>query len=855
MNLSRIKLKKVFSLYLLVFVILVLIGCQPTEKPKYTVTFDSDGGRAVESQVVEKGKFAVKPETDPEKLDYLFEYWMDSAGDEFIFETTPIESDVTLKAFYTENTSTLTLIEQDIQALEAEFRISDYQLNLIRRGSVNRSTVTWSTTSQYLTTTGYVIPLLPGDTTETAVMRGRFTLKGETVVRDFVVDLTGKKDVVIETVRWVEFKNLTTEYEVANGSLNLYFEKDGNVPYVNVVDFLGLLEGFVDPEVDFEVTYEGDAVELYYQYTDEDSLEVYDLRVTIDAETNLITTNDPGFYWAYIYSTATNYGRHIEYDRDNPDAHSYEGSDVIYDLNKYNLDITTYNDQVLMPYYIANQLFAGSSYYNVYYNQDYLYGIYGTPDEGSTEYTSIRSSSLNGKEIPADLLVHTFNMLAFNMDNFYGLREIMEVETYYDLLFTKRNRLFDKDPAVVDQAIASLLMVDIDEPHTSYGYPSYFNNSTWGGPSVSSLSDYGMRFVTWYYNGYIAVDDAIEAKWGRGGIASNAWAASSPNRPAFWFLDDETVVVILDSFRTQDIQESSTHTDEYVSELMGVDNLLPTVNGNKFFYINNSDKKDNLMEVLVKGVDASYVDTYAALLVADGYTLASGIYSKTVGAATYSVQLDFNETYQLFYVGITNKARNIAKPNIINLVKGDSAVYMEMVLEKASQEKPGLTRALLDLTWNTGGNVGALYRVLGFITDQPFRVSSIDGNTGGSSSSFVYIDGVPTYAHLNWGLLISPLTFSAANSMATIFMENELGVIIGKTSGGGASSITPILLPNGTAFTMSSNNISAYRTGTGTEADPYVYNHNEFGITPDFEVEMTNIFNNQVLLDILNSLD
>ena len=255
------------------------------------------------------------------------------------------------------------------------------------------------------------------------------------------------------------------------------------------------------------------------------------------------------------------------------------------------------------------------------------------------------------------------------------------------------------------------------------------------------------------------------------------------------------------------------------------------------------------------GVDASYVDTYAALLVADGYTLASGIYSKTVGAATYSVQLDFNETYQLFYVGITNKARNIAKPNIINLVKGDSAVYMEMVLEKASQEKPGLTRALLDLTWNTGGNVGALYRVLGFITDQPFRVSSIDGNTGGSSSSFVYIDGVPTYAHLNWGLLISPLTFSAANSMATIFMENELGVIIGKTSGGGASSITPILLPNGTAFTMSSNNISAYRTGTGTEADPYVYNHNEFGITPDFEVEMTNIFNNQVLLDILNSLD
>src|SRR5690606_26298053 len=173
------------------------------------------------------------------------------------------------------------------------------------------------------------------------------------------------------------------------------------------------------------------------------------------------------------------------------------------------------------------------------------------------------------------------------------------------------------------------------------------------------------------------------------------------------------------------------------------------------------------------------------------------------------------------------------------------------MLDEILEEQPFVRNIVLDLTWNTGGNVGALYRVVGFITDQPFRVSSIDGDTGGYSSSYVYIDGVPYHSQLNWALLITPVTFSAANSMATIFMENDLGPIIGKKSGGGASSITPILLPNGTAFTMSSNSINAYRTGAGTEEDPYVFHSNEFGIVPTHPVPMNQIYDNAVLLGIL----
>jgi C-terminal processing protease CtpA/Prc len=179
---------------------------------------------------------------------------------------------------------------------------------------------------------------------------------------------------------------------------------------------------------------------------------------------------------------------------------------------------------------------------------------------------------------------------------------------------------------------------------------------------------------------------------------------------------------------------------------------------------------------------------------------------------------------------------------------------MEYTMEKILAETSVLESVTIDLTYNTGGNVGALYRVVGFVTDQPFRVSSIDNDTGGASSNYVIINGTPTYPELKWSLLTSKVTFSAANSLATIFKENNLGPVIGVQSGGGAASITPILLPNGTAFTMSSNNVSAYRTGTGTDEDPYVYNDNEFGIVPDYPLFTADLYDAQKILDILEEI-
>jgi len=838
------------------------------------------GGSTITAVEVEEGTVVVIPSA-PTKDGYTFMYWYTTDDTTEYDFTTVVNADITLHAYWQEIVVGVTdedRILEDITQYESEMFINENLIYMPRKGKVNRSSMRYSVDSQYISKEGVILPIPLDETVTEGKLTVTFTLNDTVVEKTYDIPLNYIEDVVIDHFVSLPFENLTTEYDVEDGNVNMYYEENGAVPYIKVVDFFTLLEGFIDPEVDFTIETTDGVLTISYQYYDEDYDETYDMVLTVDSVENTVVVNDPGFYWAYVYSTETNYGRHIEYDIDNPDSSFEEGADVIYDLDDYNMDIATYDDEVLLPYYVANQLLAGLSYYNVYYNTDGLFGIYALPEDGSRELRTIRRSSMNGEDIPVDLLIHTFNMLAFDLDNLYGLQDIMDVDTYYDLLYDNKDSLLVTDPEDFDYAIRDLLLKGLDEAHTSYGYHSYFNSILFDGPETNSLSYYGPRFVNWYYDGLVAVDDVIEAKWG---APESGWAAASPSRPYYWFLDDTSVVLILDDFYTADIDESSVFDLSFIEGILDVDDasgIVPTIaEGNKFFYYNNSTDKENVLEMLVKGVSPSYVDTYEDALIAAGFTYvyeetinpekANGYYTITVATEDvdnptidFMVQVQYSEEYQLFYVGVTDSipvdfiSNWPLTVNVEETVNSDSAVYVEMMMDQIMLEAPDLENIVLDLSWNTGGNIGALYRIVGFITDDPFRVSSIDGDTNGYSSYYVIIDdGIDSYAYLNWSLLITPVTFSAANEMATIFMENDLGPIIGVTSGGGACSITPVLLPNGTAFTMSSNNIGAYRTGAGTEADPYVYHNTEFGIEPDYPIDIDMIYDVDTLLGIINA--
>ena len=844
----------------------------------YTVTFNSNDGTVVETQEILENSFVNEP-SNPSKEGYEFEYWY--LNDESVAYnfTTPVTNNLTLNAKWKEITVVVEktnqeLIQEDIEALMETMYVSRYYVDTPIKGPVNGSRISWSSSSKYISRNGIVLPLLPGETETTGTLKGRFTLNGTVLYHEFEVDLSPADDVQIATEKVVPFKNLTTEYNVEDKDVTLLFEENGSVPYIKVQEFIELLDGFIDPK--FDITYDNDETTLTiaYDYVDEEEHQeyldglsdfdgIYHLTLTIDTVENTMTTPDSGFYWGYVFSTATNYGRHIKYDRDNENTYYEESEDLVYDLDDYNMDAVMYDGDVVLPYYVVNQLFAGSSYYNVYYNHDGLYGIYSLPSYGTDEYNTIRTALVNETNIPADLLAHTFNFLGFSFNEFYGAQEIMGVEDYYDLLFSRKDQLLTDDASLFDDILFDIISKDIDEPHTSYGYPGYYNNNEYIGPRLTSLTQLGPRVNSFYEDGLYAVDDAIATKWN---LTPSSWAADDPNRPLYWFIDNAktSVVLSLDGFNTSDIQESNNYDSTLLDAIMNVENgsIIPNIeNGNKYFFYNNSTQEYKLGEILIKGMQNINLDTYTNSLIADGYSSdQTGTYfTKVIGDNKYVVTLDYDQTLKLAYVGILQLSVDNEEDSfdvyfvgsIDDLVEADSAVYMEMYMDLITSESSNISTVLLDLTFNTGGNVGALYRVLGFVTDQPFRVTSIDADTNTNSISYVYIDGVPNYSHLNWGVIQSPATFSAANEMSTIFKENDLGVIIGTQSGGGASSITPILLPNGSAFTMSSNSINGYAVETGNEENPYEFYSNEFGVTPTVYLDIENFYNNIELQKII----
>lgn len=92
----------------LLTLLLLLVGC-PTEPQIFVVTFDSQGGSAVEAQPVQKGSPATHP-ADPILVGSLFNGWFTSAVEGFLWDfNTPITTDITLYAHWSPDTPTYTV--------------------------------------------------------------------------------------------------------------------------------------------------------------------------------------------------------------------------------------------------------------------------------------------------------------------------------------------------------------------------------------------------------------------------------------------------------------------------------------------------------------------------------------------------------------------------------------------------------------------------------------------------------------------------------------------------------------------------------------------------------------------------
>ncbi len=155
---------------------------------------------------------------------------------------------------------------------------------------------------------------------------------------------------------------------------------------------------------------------------------------------------------------------------------------------------------------------------------------------------------------------------------------------------------------------------------------------------------------------------------------------------------------------------------------------------------------------------------------------------------------------------------------------------------------------IIDLSFNTGGNVGAVFRLLGYMTEELISYSSMNP-ADGSAATYFYESDYVAYDY-NWYVMTSSVTFSAANLMASMAKEMGVATIIGTKSSGGAASIGLFVTPDGTLLLRSTNNVFA--NVSVDENENRTYTDIEGGVPVDYT--LLNTFDNASIVTLINQI-
>jgi len=155
---------------------------------------------------------------------------------------------------------------------------------------------------------------------------------------------------------------------------------------------------------------------------------------------------------------------------------------------------------------------------------------------------------------------------------------------------------------------------------------------------------------------------------------------------------------------------------------------------------------------------------------------------------------------------------------------------------------------VMDLSYNGGGNVGAVFRLLGYMTEENIQYSSMNP-VDGSAATYFY-DSTYVAHDYEWYVMTSSVTFSAANLMASMAKEMGIATIIGTKSSGGAASIGLFVTPDGTILIRSTLNVFA--NVTVDENENRNYTSVEGGVLVDYNID--NPFNNTAITNLINQI-
>ena len=243
------------------------------------------------------------------------------------------------------------------------------------------------------------------------------------------------------------------------GSIYSYYLKDkGEIPYIRIE----LLETIIQ-DIYFEVKYNDGNVIIENKGNNEKCY----------IENNIITIdNYDSFFKAEGMAPLSVISRNNKYV--NVKDYEYqEGNKRIMDLNKYDIYLYQTRNACYLPFaifetiflempYGINFVFNGHDYYSI--SEKNLFNRYDLSAYGNNYY-----SLLNGKEESDLIKKFSYNQLLFILDNFYGLKEEKEIDSFSNY-FSK----IGINEANYASKLIELTNYYLDDPHSSYVLPSIY---------------------------------------------------------------------------------------------------------------------------------------------------------------------------------------------------------------------------------------------------------------------------------------------------------------------------------------------------------------------------------------------
>jgi hypothetical protein len=175
----------------------------------------------------------------------------------------------------------------------------------------------------------------------------------------------------------------------------------------------------------------------------------------------------------------------------------------------------------------------------------------------------------------------------------------------------------------------------------------------------------------------------------------------------------------------------------------------------------------------------------------------------------------------------------------------DTPSFVKTILDELPRT---VDDVIIDLSFNGGGNVGAVLRLFGYMTEEPIQYSSMNP-TDGSAATYFYESSYVAFDY-NWYIMTSSVTFSAANLMASMAKEMDVATIIGTKSSGGAASIGLFVTPDGSLLLRSTLNVFA---NVQVDANQNrTYTSVEAGVPVDFV--LNNTFSNSDITALIQQI-